>query len=65
MKNEAIKNREAIEEIRNKLNYGLITYDEAKAQAEPVIARMNQRAREIAKNYGRIHRSFKFEEIMR
>lgn len=47
------------------LAQGKISYAEAKSQAEPVIARINAKAREIAKKYGMRPRLVSFNEIMR
>lgn len=65
MTNEAKKNREAMEAIKANLAQGKISYAEAKSQAEPVITRINAKAREIAKKYGMRPRLVSFNEIMR
>lgn len=65
MTNEAKHNREAMEAIRAKLSRGEISYTEAKSQAEPIIASINTKAREIAKKYGMRPRLVSFNEIMR
>lgn len=65
MTNEAIQNRERIEAIRAQLSHGLITYDDARQQAEPIIAAINAKAREIAKKYSQRPRLVSFNEIFR
>lgn len=65
MTNEAQKNREQIEAIRAQLSRGFITYEQAKQQAEPIIAKINAKAREIAKKYNQRPRLLTFNEIMR
>lgn len=42
MKDQAIINRLQIEEIKKKLIIGEITYDEAREQATPIIAQINE-----------------------
>lgn len=54
-----------MEAIRAKLSRGEISYTEAKSQAEPIIASINAKAREIAKKYGMRPRLVSFNEIMR
>ena len=65
MTNEAKQNRERIEAIRGQLSHGFITYEQAKKQAEPIIASINAKAREIAKKYNQRPRLVTFNEIMR
>lgn len=65
MTTEAAQNREAIAQIQTRLALGQITYDQAKEQAAPVIARINDRAKEIAKKYGKSHHEITFKELMR
>lgn len=65
MTNEAQKNREQIEAIRAQLSHGFITYEQAKKQAEPIIAKINAKAKEIAKKYNQRPRLLTFNEIMR
>lgn len=65
MTNEAKQNREQIEAIKGQLSRGFITYDEAKRQAEPIITKINDKAREIAKKYGMRAKLVSFNEIMR
>ena len=54
-----------INEIRTKLNLGLLSYDEAKQAAKPIIDEMNEKAREVAKKYNQRHRNFTFISLMR
>ena len=65
MTNEARKNREAMEAIKANLAQGRISYAEAKSQAEPIIASINAKAKQIAKKYGMRPRLVSFNEIMR
>jgi len=57
--------RNKIEIIKIKLIQGYLTYDEAKTQAEPIIAEMNKKAQEIAHRHRRTHRKFTFSTLMR
>lgn len=65
MTTEAQENRTKIEAIRAQLSRGFITYEQAKQQAEPVIAKINAKAKEIAKKYNQRPRLVSFNEIMR
>lgn len=62
---QAIQNRQDIEEIKASLAYGYITYYEAKLEAQPIIDRINKRGREIAKKYGKTYYPITFEAIIR
>lgn len=50
---------------RNAKKLGLITYDQAKKIAQPIIDEMNEKAREVAEKYGQKHRNFTFSALMR
>lgn len=63
--NQAGQNIADIESIRKAMLSGKITYDEAKEQAAPVIARINERAKEIAKKHGRRPQYINFAAVMR
>lgn len=65
MKAQALKNRDIILDIRNRLYWGVITYDEAKAEAEPIIEKMNERIAEIAKKHGKRPYKLSFAALMR
>lgn len=65
MTNEAMKNRKEIDAIKADFSHGFITYDEAREKAEPIIARINTKAREIAKKYNQRPRMVTFNEIFR
>lgn len=65
MTNEAKQNRDKIDAIKAGLAHGFITYDEARQQAEPIIATINAKAREIAKKYNQRPRLVTFNEIFR
>lgn len=57
--------RAKIEQIKANLIMGIITYDEAKKQAQPIIDEMNVKGLEIAKKYNRKFRPFTFTGLMR
>ena len=42
-----------------------LTYDEAKKEAQPIIDEMNEKARAIAKKWGRKHTNFTFGALIR
>ena len=65
MTNEAKQNREKIEAIIGQLSHGFITYEQAKKQAEPIIASINDKSKEIARKYNQRPRLVSFNEIMR
>lgn len=56
---------DAISKIRAKLIHGVISYDEAKKEAAPIIAEMNKIGAEIAKKYNRRPTIFTFSSLMR
>lgn len=62
---QAKQNREDIQEIKMSLALGYISYDEAKEEARPILDRINDRGREIAKKYGKKYYPITFTEIMR
>lgn len=53
MNQEALDNREAVNEIKLKLVTGQVTYEEAKELCQPIIERMYQKQLEIGKKYGK------------
>lgn len=57
--------RNALQEIRCKMLRGLISYDEAKAEAQPIIDEMNKKGREVAKKYKQKFKGFTFSSLMR
>jgi len=65
MTNEAISNREAISEIKRKLNTGELSYDEAKAQAKPIIEAIYAKHKEIAKKHNKRAVKLTFAGLMR
>lgn len=65
MTNEAKQNREQIDAIKALLASGQISYAEAREQAEPIIAKINAIAKEIAKKYSVRPRLISFSEIFR
>lgn len=57
--------RNKIELIKMKMLYSSLTYEEAKAEAQPIIDEMNKRAKEIAHRHRRKHKNFTFSTLMR
>ena len=57
--------REKINEIKYKMQIGLITYYEAKAEAEPIIEEMNEKGKVIAKKYNQKFKPFTFASLIR
>lgn len=54
-----------IENIKFKLQVGLLDYYEAKKQAEPIILEMNIKGKEIANKFGQRFKPFTFAGLMR
>lgn len=54
-----------IEDIRIRMNRGLISYDEARKTAQPIIDQMNEIGKKIAAKYGKRHTNFTFASLMR
>lgn len=65
MTNEALENHRVINHAKNALALGWMTYDEAKEYTEPVICRINEKAKEIAKKQGRKPQFVNFNSLMR
>ena len=65
MENQAQENLEIINRIKADLALGNISYEQAKLQAEPVIKRINDKARELAKKYNQRPRLVSFGAIFR
>jgi len=63
--NQAITNQEKIRDIRRRMLSGAISYEEAKAEATPVIDGLNLKAKEIAKKYGVRTGKLNFSQLMR
>lgn len=57
--------KEQIENIKFKLQVGLLDYYEAKKQAKPIILEMNIKGKEIAKKFGQRFKPFTFAGLMR
>lgn len=62
---EACENRTKIADIRCRLLHGLITYEQARTEAEPTLARMNARGAEIARKQGLKYRPLKLGYLLR
>lgn len=65
MNKQAIENRIKINEIKNMLDLGCISYDNAKSLAKPIIDSINGKSKELAKKYGVKPRLVSFEGLMR
>jgi len=57
--------KDLLDVIRRDMTNGVLTYDEAKEKAQPIIDEMNEIARGIAKKYGKKHQDFTFSKLMR
>lgn len=57
--------KDIIDGIRRDLMSGVLTYDEAREKAQPVIDEMNALGRKIAEKYGKKHQDFTFSKLMR
>lgn len=57
--------QDKIETIRIKMLRGILSYDEAKATAQPIIDQMNEIGRKVAAKYGKRHTDFTFASLMR
>jgi len=62
---QAHNNRAKLDEIRSRMNRGLLSVVEAKAEAQPIIDQMNHTAERIAKEHGRKFKKFTFGYLMR
>lgn len=59
------KYQQAIFDIRGKLLSGILSYDQAKLEATPVIEEMNRIGKEIAKRFKKKFYPFTFTGLMR
>ena len=57
--------RNKIEDIKRRLARGLIDYDQAKKEAQPIIDEMNRLGSEVAKRFGKKFVGFTFSKLMR
>ena len=57
--------KDLLDVIRRDMINGILTYEEAKEKAQPIIDEMNEIARGIAKKYGKKHQDFTFSKLMR
>lgn len=57
--------RNLLNNIRLQMIHGVITYDEAKVKAQPIIDEMNKKGLEIAKKHGMRFKKFTFTNLMR
>jgi hypothetical protein len=60
-----MEHKHALDDIKQLLLFGSISYDEAKRRAAPHIAAMNTKAAEIAKRHGVRPRLVNFASFMR
>ena len=65
MEQQAHDNRTAIESIRRRMNSGTLSYEQAAAEAKPIIDAMNARMAEISKEHGFKHKPLSFKYLMR
>lgn len=62
---DAVYLRNKIQDIKSRLNCGLISYDKAKEEAEPYINEMNRLGEEVAKKFKKKFYKFTFSGLMR
>lgn len=65
MTNEAQDNQEKIADIKRRMVAKELSYEDAKLEAQPVIDRINAKAKELAKKYNKNAKKISFSEIMR
>jgi hypothetical protein len=65
MTDQAIKNQTDMEDIRKRMLSGVISYDQAKAEAAPIITAINAQSAIIAKKYNKRASKLSFAAIMR
>lgn len=63
--NKAIDNREKIKDIRRRMVTGVISYEQAKLEAQPIINDINAKAKELAKKYNMKASKVSFAAMMR
>lgn len=61
----AVKNQAMIQDIRRRMLSHEISYDQAKAEAQPILDGINIAASQLAKKYKLPARKIGFEELMR
>lgn len=52
-------------EVVYRFKTGQITYDQCRAELQPIVDEMNEKAREIAKKFGKKHHNFNITSLMR
>jgi len=57
--------RDQLKEIRRDFLFGAITDQQARELAQPIIDKMNERAKEVAKEFGKRHKPFTYSYLMR
>ena len=63
--NQAVDNREKIQDIRRRLLRGAIDYEQARDEAQPIIDAINEKSAEIAKRHNMKAKKMTFAGIMR
>jgi uncharacterized protein GlcG (DUF336 family) len=63
--NTAVNNRGKIALIQRNYHSGVISYEQAKEQAEPILVSINNRAKELAKKYNQRPKIITFAEVIR
>ena len=61
----AIDNQQKIASIRNRMLNGTLSYEQAKAEAQPIINDINATAAQLARKYRLPARKVSFAELMR
>ncbi len=62
---QAIDNQAKMQDIRRRMLNGAITYEQAKAEATPLIEAINAHSAQIAKKYNQKASKLSFAAIMR
>lgn len=62
---KGLRNRDEVNFIRYRLLQGLISYEQARAEAQPIIDRMNARGAEIARESGMRFRPLTLSYLLR
>ena len=62
---DGTENRIKINDIRTRLQFGYISYDKARNEAQPIIAKMNARGAEISRESGTKYKPLSFAVLMR
>jgi hypothetical protein len=63
--NQAVSNQVAIKDIRRRMLSGAISYEQAQAEAQPIIDAINTKSAVLAKKYGMKATKLSFAAMMR